>query len=164
MRANRGPSVLVAASVVSHCDQTVATCTNVRETGGILLGNIRGPHLEITGFSRKGESDQSEMFSFTRQDPSHERLAMEAWQSSSFTTTFIGEWHTHPVGGAEASGIDMASWRNLAKRSGHAMSFIVIAPGGWAVYLVRQRLFMFSVQKLPRSESGLEGVVFGSMV
>lgn len=44
--------VLVHYAVVAMIEKAVATCEGRPEAGGILLGSVRGPHLEIRTFTR----------------------------------------------------------------------------------------------------------------
>lgn len=155
------PKVLIHYPIVAWFEQMSVSCNAQPEVGGILIGHIRGPHLEITLFTTPGPADQSSPYSFTRQDPKHAAEANRHWSGSGQTATFLGEWHTHPHGAPVPSSIDTSSWRRLVKRSKHPMAFVVIAPNAWSVHHVTTRFFRASVCRLERIEAGDDGLVFG---
>lgn len=152
--------VLVHYPVIALLDEKAENCRNADEDGGILIGSYRGPHLEIVSFTRSAPGDERKRYSFVRQDEVHQATATDAWRKSGETATFIGEWHTHPYGAPEPSGIDTGSWFDLAKNAGSSMAFAVVAPGQWALYLVRPGLFRFREKRLFRSSEGELGAVF----
>jgi integrative and conjugative element protein (TIGR02256 family) len=156
--------VLVHYPVIAALDECAAKCRNTDEDGGILLGCYRGPHLEVTDFTRSAPGDERRRYSFVRQDPAHQTAATRAWRKSGETTTFIGEWHTHPYGAPEPSGIDTNSWFDLARNAGSAMVFAVVAPERWALYLVRLGMFRSREKRLFRSSEGELGAVFEAKI
>ena len=139
--------------------RATSTCAHQPETGGILLGCLRGPHLECTGFSEAGPADERGPFHFTRQDTIHQQIADEAWKRSELTVTFIGEWHTHPTGIPMPSSIDTKSWCKLARGAKHPMLFLIAAPFAWEGFLVTPGVFRASVQPLSMHESSEAGIV-----
>lgn len=150
--------LIIHYPVLVHLDAQTETCGGALEDGGILLGRYRGPHIEVLDFTRSGAKDKRRPFSFTRQDPKHQKHAIKAWGGSSQTTTFIGEWHTHPSGPPTPSGIDTESWRGLVKAAREPMVFVVVAPGQWLAYLcqpnaLRKRPLLYS--KVGAGDSGI---------
>lgn len=97
----------------------------LKECGGILIGEYRGPHIAITEITMPGRSDESSFSRFIRVDASHQTSAMNAWLTSSQTQTYVGEWHTHPVGKAIPSSIDKNTWRAAVRRTGSPLLFII---------------------------------------
>lgn len=92
-------------------------CTD-HESGGILLGNYRGIHIEITSLTRPMKNDISSRNRFIRQDPNHNKLAYQKWKDSYKYNTYIGEWHTHPENIPSPSFIDIREWKaKLPKRN-----------------------------------------------
>lgn len=152
--------VLIHYPVVALCEAHASKCAGKNETGGILIGSLRGPHVEIATFTDAGPADSSLPFQFIRQDPRHQTAATRAWKESDARKTFLGEWHTHPSGDAKPSSIDTTSWRKLAEKQRTQMVFIVIAPGTWSPFLVRPGLLWAKVQPLQQIEKGSEGLVF----
>jgi integrative and conjugative element protein (TIGR02256 family) len=145
---------------IALLDESAEKCRNADEDGGILIGSYRGPHLEITSFTRSAPGDERRRYSFVRQDSVHQMTATKAWQESGETTTFIGEWHTHPYGAPVPSGTDKSSWFELARNAGNAMAFAVVAPEHWALYLVRPGIFSLREKQLFRTSEGELGAVF----
>lgn len=82
----------------------------VPESGGVLLGSYRGPHIEVTNASTPGESDIRKTDEFTRQDYCHQQLADLLWLRSEGEITYVGEWHTHPTSDASPSVCDYKEW------------------------------------------------------
>ncbi len=101
---------------------------NKPEHGGIFIGLIRGPHLEIDDLTFPSSDDNSKMFSFVRQERYHQKKALDAWKKSNFTKTYIGEWHTHPHGEAIPSTIDKNTWKKIVVRSKRSMVFAISTP------------------------------------
>ena len=108
------------------------------ETGGILLG--RGPgedgivHVELAGDAGPGAERRSDFF---LRDLAHARsLAEEAWVGS--RAIWVGEWHTHPLGGRAPSSSDLDTYGRLLAASALEfelfVSIIVTAEEdrGWA--------------------------------
>jgi integrative and conjugative element protein (TIGR02256 family) len=151
--------LLVHHAVVAKFDAMVAQCANKLETGGILLGSFRGPHLEVLDYTTAGHTDLEGAFDFIRQDSSHQRRALRAWTASAKTVTFVGEWHTHPSGPPTPSSLDVATWRNLVRTQRYAMVFMVISPEGWSTHLLLPR-FGSRLWRLSKIEDGALGQVF----
>src|SRR6266568_3324871 len=151
--------VLIHYRVATMIEAACMNCANQPESGGILLGSIRGPHLEISGFTRPGPEDQRAPFHFVRQDAKHQSAAERAWASSQRTITFVGEWHTHPIGKPIPSSIDRKSWSALARRTKHPMLFLLAAPAKWTGFLANRRLLMATLKELSLCERGHSGII-----
>lgn len=98
------------------------------EYGGIFIGFIRGPHLEIDDLTFPSSNDESSMCSFVRKERYHQKKALNAWKKSNFTKTYIGEWHTHPSGKALPSNTDKNTWQKIVFSSGRSMVFAISTP------------------------------------
>jgi len=129
------------------------------ESGGILLGSIRGPHLEIVDFTETGPADRGTFSEFVRQDKLHQRKADNAWRLSDGTVTFIGEWHSHPMGRPIPSSVDKANWCQLTKTRKHPMFFFIASPSSWSGYLVTRTLTRNRIRSFTRVEYGDVGIV-----
>lgn len=88
-----------------------------RETGGFLIGERRGPHIDVTSLTQQGRGDIATRNSFERSCGSHRDAIHRAWQRSGGTQSLVGDWHSHPRGTADASSLDIAAWRTLARLS-----------------------------------------------
>lgn len=99
------------------------------EAGGIFLGNYRGPHIEITDITEPFAKDVRAKNRFDRKDPGHQLAAKSAWENSMQTTTFTGEWHTHPEDVPTPSSIDLNTWKGIISKSKAPLAFIIL---GWS--------------------------------
>ena len=88
-----------------------------RETGGFLIGERRGPHIQVTGLTRQGSGDIATQTSFERSCSSHRDTIHRAWRLSDGMQSLIGDWHSHPYGSANASSTDVSAWRTLVRVS-----------------------------------------------
>lgn len=87
------------------------------ESGGILLGSMRGEHIEINELTFPQIDDQQLRYRFNRKSNFHINKALETWKRSNKTEYYLGEWHTHPQTDASPSSYDYSSWRaKLPKR------------------------------------------------
>ncbi|WP_081608121.1 Mov34/MPN/PAD-1 family protein [Metapseudomonas furukawaii] len=85
------------------------------ESGGILLGNVRGPHLEILEATTPTRKDRRFRYLFERTPYLHQVIASLRWKRSGGEVRYLGEWHTHPEDYPRPSGTDIHEWRKLAK-------------------------------------------------
>jgi integrative and conjugative element protein (TIGR02256 family) len=102
------------------------------ETGGILLG--RGPdangvvQVEIAGDAGPRAERRRDFF---LRDLVHARsLAEEAWATS--RSIWVGEWHTHPLGGRAPSPSDIRTYVSLlatAELEFEIFTAIIVTPG-----------------------------------
>ncbi|WP_434136935.1 Mov34/MPN/PAD-1 family protein (plasmid) [Pseudomonas luteola] len=84
------------------------------EGGGLLLGYVRGSHLEITEATIPTRFDRRFRTFFERMKDLHEHIAQKRWTDSNGLVRYIGEWHTHPQDHPSPSGLDLTEWRKLA--------------------------------------------------
>ena len=152
--------VLLHFSVRDRLDALSAHCQGQAEAGGILLGARRAGDIEVVGMTEPGPMDQQRLWMFARSDPSHQKAAEAAWLASGGTITFVGEWHTHPAGGVEASSQDVGSWRSQARRTGRPMVYVLAMPRQWGLFLVSPRVLWPSWARLSCIEAGTVGLVF----
>lgn len=88
--------------------------SDAREAGGILLGHVRGEHLEIIEATEPSLWDKRFRFLFERMPYFHHRLAIKRWKESKGLIRYVGEWHTHPQNVPTPSSIDLREWQQLA--------------------------------------------------
>ncbi|KII31765.1 hypothetical protein A9K79_15710 [Pseudomonas syringae pv. syringae] len=103
-----------------------------REAGGILLGYVRGKHLEIIEATEPSILDRRFRFLFERMPHSHHRLAMKRWRESNGLIRYVGEWHTHPQNYPIPSSIDLREWQKLAvdRRDGRPLLALIVGCQG----------------------------------
>lgn len=99
-----------------------------KEAGGILLGHVRGEHLEIIQATEPSFWDRRFRFLFERMPYFHHKLAMKRWKESNGLVRYIGEWHTHPQNHPTPSSIDLSEWKILAadRRDGRPLLALIV--------------------------------------
>ncbi len=157
------PRVLVQANVCRHFDELARTCAGNLETGGIVIGQYRGPHVEICEFTAAGPDDLRGFAHFIKQDESHGRRARQLWKASGRTITNMGEWHSHPAGGVSPSFQDHQTWLGQVRLTGRPMVFVLVAPGEWGVFLGSPAPSRPTLVRLAIRQRGMTGVVFGTI-
>jgi integrative and conjugative element protein (TIGR02256 family) len=131
-----------------------------RETGGFLIGQRRGPHIEVTTATRQAVDDVATRVSFERADPSHTNLAVDAWTQDGGLSGLVGDWHSHPTGGPHPSGLDERAWRKLATAERAPVVGLILGEGSTALYLARLRWMRFTVVRCDLVEETEIDLVF----
>ncbi|WP_089367487.1 Mov34/MPN/PAD-1 family protein [Azospirillum sp. RU38E] len=103
---------------------------DTHEAGGLLLGCLRGPHIEVRACTPPMATDARSRYMFHRRDPGHQITAVKAWRESGQTITCIGEWHTHPESIPSPSGIDRNTWRTQCRRAKHPLVYLILGRNG----------------------------------
>ena len=85
------------------------------EAGGILLGHVRGTHLEILEATEPSFWDRRFRYFFERMPYRHQGIDRRRWSASNGFIRYIGEWHSHPQDQSSPSSIDPHEWQLLAK-------------------------------------------------
>jgi integrative and conjugative element protein (TIGR02256 family) len=128
-----------------------------RETGGILLGHgpdadgvIRVRHVGDAGSTAERRPD------FFLRDLRHSReLAARAWLADG--SEWVGEWHTHPAGGAEPSTRDLHTYAAILAGvpSFQVLLSIIVTPdqGSWT----KARLTKWLIGRRERSAPPSDG-------
>ncbi|WP_017518788.1 Mov34/MPN/PAD-1 family protein [Pseudomonas nitroreducens] len=98
------------------------------EAGGILLGHVRGIHVEVLEVTVPTPRDQRLKYFFERMLHGHQRIAEIRWKDSNRLIRYLGEWHTHPEDIPTPSGLDISEWQRLAKgrRDGRPMLATIV--------------------------------------
>jgi integrative and conjugative element protein (TIGR02256 family) len=104
-----------------------------RETGGFLIGERRGPHIQVTGLTHQGRGDIATRTSFEHRDAIH-----RAWRRSDGMQSLVGDWHSHPCGSADASSTDKSAWRTLARTSNRPIVGLIDAGGLPKIYFAAE--------------------------
>lgn len=96
------------------------------ESGGILLGFRRDPHIHVVDATVPGSGDKALRTHFWRSGKSHQRIARERWLSSGHTLDYVGEWHTHPQSSPSPSTIDIGEWGKITTLRGEEQMLFLI--------------------------------------
>lgn len=158
---SEAPRVLVRHRVCQFLDRMAESSYGVCESGGILIGCRRGPHIEIVDMTSPQAGDSGAFASFVKEDPGHQRAATKAWRESGGLSSYIGEWHSHPLGDPHPSGTDRSTWRQVVRSQRQVMVFVIAAPSGWAAFLIRAHWMKTNMTRLTYLEEGTIGRVYG---
>lgn len=128
----------LAENVLDVFEKHVQATDDSRESGGILLGSLRGTHLEIVEATTPSRLDGRSRFLFIRRTFWHRWIAESRWRSSGGTVRYLGEWHTHPEDHPRPSSIDKKEWRRLAatRQDGRPLLAIIVGREGLHMELV----------------------------
>jgi integrative and conjugative element protein (TIGR02256 family) len=96
------------------------------ESGGVLLGYRRSPHLHIVEFTTPGAQDRQSRYVFERCDPFHMKHARKRWKATRGKMGFLGEWHTHPETDPHPSSLDYSEWERVLSGVDFARTFVII--------------------------------------
>jgi integrative and conjugative element protein (TIGR02256 family) len=82
------------------------------ESGGVLLGQIIDDKIYILKASTPNKFDKAGRFSFECNKDAAQVIIDYEFINSENKTIYLGEWHTHPEGYPNPSGIDIKMIRN----------------------------------------------------
>lgn len=99
------------------------------EAGGLLLGEVRGRHLNLVGATFPTVHDLRSRYSFERLPQGHAEVALKIWSDSRGTVRYLGEWHTHPQDLPTPSRIDRSEWKRLASERKDKRPFLAVVVG-----------------------------------
>lgn len=151
---------LLVPQVVLESLQTARSTSLPKETGGYLIGLRRGPYLEVTAATFQAPEDIATGSSFERIDPSHARVALEAWRSDGGLSTIVGDWHSHPSGAGQPSSTDLVAWRKLARAEKAAIAGLVLGDGAMTAHLTIASWSTARTEELVLIESTDADVIF----
>ncbi|GAX38908.1 hypothetical protein NIES3585_49600 [Nodularia sp. NIES-3585] len=101
------------------------------EAGGVLIGRfIRdSADIVIDEVTVPMSGDRKRRFNFWRSRQPHQQVLDKSWLESGGTSTYLGEWHTHPENIPVPSDTDIKNWQDRLKKdifNGDTLFFIII--------------------------------------
>lgn len=99
------------------------------EAGGLLLGEVRGGHLNLVEATFPTADDLRSRYSFERLPQGHAEAAQKMWSESHGTVRYLGEWHSHPQDLPIPSDIDRTEWARLAAERRDKRPFLAVIVG-----------------------------------
>lgn len=123
----KGPSEIITQYRQLEPDQL--------EAGGLLIGHLRGQHIEVTMATEPMRGDRRKRMSFLRRDRGHFAIANQLWEQSGHLCGYVGEWHTHPEPDPIPSSIDTRQWSAIMKEDRLPRLFIIAGTRSWHVVL-----------------------------
>lgn len=108
-------SIVIETSLIKNLFNRT---NSVNEKGGILYGYklFYISEYRITGFTDPYQRDYQSKFYFIRKDVKHFKDLKKEWKKNNYTM-YLGDWHSHPIGGANPSSTDIETWINISKES-----------------------------------------------
>jgi len=111
-----GPCLVIHEAVLKVFAKHAQTDNNMLESGGILLGYVREPHLEVLEATEPTRWDKRLRCFFDRSSRGHYELAQRRSRESGGLIRYLGEWHTHPEDYPVPSSVDKSGWKKLASK------------------------------------------------
>lgn len=134
--ANQGRNlVYIHTEVLDVLQRHIQKGVSDLEGGGLLLGYVRGSHLEIVEATIPTKFDRRFRAFFERMKDLHEHIAQKRWADSNGLIRYVGEWHTHPQDYPSPSGTDLTEWRKLAVKRKDRRPVLGLIVGRKALYL-----------------------------
>lgn len=134
--ANQGRNLIyIHPEVLNVFQSHVQASPSDLEGGGLLLGYVRGSHLEIIEATVPTKFDRRFRMFFERMKDLHEHIAQKRWAESNGLVRYIGEWHTHPQDYPSPSETDLAEWRKLAIKRKDKRAVLGLIVGRQSLYL-----------------------------
>lgn len=121
--------------VISVFEAHVQRSTSDWESGGILLGTVHGPHLELVHATPPFSTDRRTRYSFDRDSPGHTEIANKLWYESNGIVRYVGEWHTHPEIIPLPSNIDLSEWKKSATKRADGRPLLGLIVGTKGIYI-----------------------------
>lgn len=106
----------ISDSALAVFTKYVQSDITLPESGGVILGYVRGEHLEITEATEPMADDERRRFFFLRRPRGHQEIARQRWVESQGLVRYLGEWHTHPEDYPRLSCLDRMEWKSSAKK------------------------------------------------
>ncbi len=126
-----GGKLEISIRALTQMREFVQDAPYKREAGGVLLGRYIRESLDIVvdEVTVPMWGDRRGWFNFFRARRPHQKAIDRAWQESGGTTTYLGEWHTHPECVPTPSPTDLKDWERQLKKDvfdGDSLYFIII--------------------------------------
>ena len=113
-------------TVINELNKYRQTTPVAKESGGILLGARRGPHLEVVDLTTPFPRDIRKRTFFDRRDSRHNGYALKKWATNQRKIDYLGEWHTHPECIPSPSSLDIKEWRKLIPPRNAQLVFLIL--------------------------------------
>jgi len=125
-----GGLIVIQNNVTEMLNRSRQVAPASKESGGILLGARRGPHLEITDLTTPFPKDIRRRTFFDRCDPKHHRYALRQWKNNGQKIGYLGEWHTHPENKPSPSHLDTREWMSVIDSQKPHLIFVIVGISG----------------------------------
>lgn len=133
--AENGWVLLLQASVLEVFRKHAQLDASAPESGGLLLGHVRDPHLEILEATEPTFWDRRLKYFFERSWRGHRTVAERRWRESEGLIRYVGEWHTHPEDYPVPSYVDRTEWLELARKRKDKRPVLALIVGRKALHV-----------------------------
>lgn len=115
-------TMLIRFRQIGNCDP---------EAGGILLGRLLIDNaVVIDEVTTPSDEDTRTRFRFFRRRRCAQRRVDQAWEESSHTRNYLGEWHTHPEDHPAPSSHDKRNWQRILRVASVEQRFLFFLIAG----------------------------------
>ncbi|HLW06562.1 MAG TPA: Mov34/MPN/PAD-1 family protein [Marinilabiliaceae bacterium] len=125
--------IIFSEEVINLLKAFQQNTNNSVESGGLLLGKIRGEHFEVTQITTPLSKDRQSKYCFERIDPNHIKIMNRLKKKSNGEITYLGEWHTHIQDIPQPSGIDLNEWHAIKSRRKYVVVFLIVGRKGFFI-------------------------------
>lgn len=100
--------------VIEFIKTEIMNCP-VKETGGILIGYKTDNQFVVTHATGPGPKAKHSLFNFRRDVQYCNEQLLQFFEESDGVLTYLGEWHTHPIGRPIPSWVDDKEMHAISK-------------------------------------------------
>jgi integrative and conjugative element protein (TIGR02256 family) len=114
-----GATVKISGGALRVLNRFRQILPNRAEAGGMLLGRlIDGTEdIVVDEVTVPVARDKRHRFSFFKAKDTAQKQVVDAWENSTQTRNYLGEWHSHPEDDPSPSGTDLSNWRRIVRES-----------------------------------------------
>jgi integrative and conjugative element protein (TIGR02256 family) len=87
----------------------------ILDSSDVIVDEATQPHPD----------DKRSRFFFWRSNRPAQQRVVDAWNGSSGTHIYLGEWHTHPEDVPTPSCVDIQNWKRILKKSRFEQGFLL---------------------------------------
>ncbi len=122
-----GGTVTFSAGALTTFASFVQSGRDDPEAGGILLGRLilNTDDVIVDQATEPVPDDKRLRFFFWRSNKPAQQRVIDAWNGSSGTQNYLGEWHTHPEDVPTPSCVDIQNWKRILKKSRFEQEFLL---------------------------------------
>jgi integrative and conjugative element protein (TIGR02256 family) len=118
--------IYISDSVIAIFEKHKQIKKNDNESGGILIGQIKGKNIYILRASTPNIFDKSSRYFFECNKDAAQIIINYEFYNSGNRSIYIGEWHTHPENTPSPSSIDKKMIKNQFKKNKLNEPFLIL--------------------------------------
>lgn len=122
-----GQTLVLTEPVVEHLMRHRQIAQNDCEAGGQLFARLDGNAVRIERATGPRPSDRRSITAFVPNRPAERREIKRLFKQD---LHYVGDWHTHPEPRAQPSQTDIASFKDMFRKSRHKLAgFVMLIVG-----------------------------------